>query len=1431
MKRILIALLLISVISSPVSSVRNRASYISPASPREATIHLNAGTNLVGIPVDPGGWRLSELAEYVGDVNLIVSYNTEEKKFDSFLPSTPEDSPTNVEVEEGKGYLIMMREEKDVTFTGTSWSEDGFITLDLKMGLNMVSIPLDSGTEYDAKEFFDLTSATLITRYDDVEKKFKTVMTTSSEELLEDTPIDEGKGYIVSVREDEVVEIPTSVSAEKPIFLISDENWKDILSLVPVTTWTTDKVTTCAPDDERDWCWCNQLPEDYINLEDKGVCAYPTLIYHREDFDYLSHSESIVSNLAGLYNEVEKHETRKSVRRWLSISGDVIVWNDIKDYSPYLYMYDLSTGETGQITDTSHEWDPVISGDRLLWHRGWKGNIYMCDLRIEEGEEGSCYPGDEKIQITTNSSRQDRVAISGDMIVWLDDRTGNYNVYVCDITNAGTDMTAWCNTLEEDGGGLRQITADSSGKRRPAISGSVIVWSDLSTIYMCDLGLEDGEAGSCFPGYETPIADISSYGSSYSNNYVAISGNIVVWDAGYTSWNELLYDTYMCDLSIEEGEEGSCTPGSERQINSIGNAMNPEISGDKIVWQEKREETFWSIYMCDLSIEEGEEGSCYLQDIKEQIAVEPSDQIIPAISGDNIVWLQDASHGSETYSIHLYSRDGITVHQDSFDADSIIYFIEQYYPREKIEIITEEGDYDTIELNDGEWQSFIARENFLEWIEIYSVNNIEGYQIQLKDENENIIFESDTCEYNFCSFNVNKDVEKGGGYKIVFGISGAGISFKTPVDVDYPDGELSKDPSKDLMMGVYFRNGDDLRLTIIGETPRELDDLLIKSPGLGGLGLAEEQIRRKYPSNYLDYWDRSKSKDMVYVEDNYEIALMASTYASLINAPLIVEGSSLDDLQDCYNGEPCVFDSKEVILVGSQEWLDSFTCPPKATCDDKLTLRELQERYISLTDTDKIILTNSDDLDMNISEYLKQDKSMDKSFVLYSGNSLGAPVLASAKHELILSTTSTGYQDVDAFIEDEIDALNLTPEYLTIVASPNAIEMSFDTGSGPFHAGGGAFHSADAYHYSKINEDDQFLDMAVGRIFGLTTSDTSSYMARSLFYEETLKNEDKILATRGDPSGIAAANTYAEGKVLSATGYQVTTTPKETSPEDWKDKFVILYHDHGNTNWAGIYYNEIPYLDSSFVYARACLTCAFKRAKLKPELFCANIIRKGGVGYIGTTDSSARPLLTYTFLAEMFAQESRIGKAFINSKNSIMVLVSHMDPDELITPEHDYYGITIHDETENPSPWYTLLGDPTLRVKTIHTMPKPQLNFVSEDQDGRNYKLIAPAMKIEIPEDVKNLCVGDYKSIVDEETPIYFITAHKIGDKNTRFIYNIFDSLDGFEPVAVTNGWSLINGQVGGEQKLWIISPENPYFTTANDYEFTNFEFDIRLTE
>jgi len=636
--------------------------------------------------------------------------------------------------------------------------------------------------------------------------------------------------------------------SEKQAFLISDENWGDILSLVPVTTWTTST-------DSEDWEWCNQLPD----LE-KGVCSYPLLTYHRES-DYVSHSESIVSIDHG--------------QVYPAISEDRIVWVDIFND---LYLYELSTGKETQIVTTSFYYKPAVSGDIILWtdYRNGNSDIYLYDLSVDSDSDGIPNYLDEdrpdpdpaEVQVTMDTSDQLDPAISGEIIVWEDYRNGNYDIYMYDLS-VDSDGDGIPNYLDDDrphpDPAERQITTDSN-QFNPAVSGDRMVWDDYrngnADVYLCDLTLNDNPGGCLADDEKTQVTKNTSH-----EYHQAISGDRIVWvDKGERS-----VDLYVCDLSLNDND-GGCLADDEKMLVSKDVSYSLAVSGDKIVWEDNRNGN-GDIYICDLSLN-GNRGGCLADDEKTQATNDPYDQYYPAISEDTIIWVDEIYHGTGNPAICTYSEDGITAHHDSFDVDSIIYFMQQY-----------------------------------------ALDSV----------------------------------------------------------------------------------------TLIGETPLELDDLLIAPPPLGA-GLTDDQISRKYPSDYLSYWDQIEY--IVYVVDSYGLGLMASTYASLINAPLIVEGDINKELS---------FADKDVILVGD------VPCPSNArSCTPSLGMLDLQQVYVDITDTDRIILTNPDDLDISVRQFFEPEKSMEN-FDLYTKTSLGAPVLASAKHELIIPVRSTDYREIDSELKSKIN--------------------------------------------------------------------------------------------------------------------------------------------------------------------------------------------------------------------------------------------------------------------------------------------------------------------------------------------------------------------------------------------------------------------------
>ena len=122
------------------------------------------------------------------------------------------------------------------------------------------------------------------------------------------------------------------------------------------------------------------------------------------------------------------------------------------------------------IVNASTQWDPAIYKDIVVWQDDRNGNwdIYGFDLSAKE-----------EFQITTDESDQRYPAIYSSIVVWQDDRNGNWDIYGFDLS------------IREE----FQITTDGSDQWRPAIYGDIIVWRDdrngNKDIYAYNLSTEE----------------------------------------------------------------------------------------------------------------------------------------------------------------------------------------------------------------------------------------------------------------------------------------------------------------------------------------------------------------------------------------------------------------------------------------------------------------------------------------------------------------------------------------------------------------------------------------------------------------------------------------------------------------------------------------------------------------------------------------------------------------------------------------------------------------------------------------------------------------------------------------------------------------------------------------------------------------------------
>ena len=174
--------------------------------------------------------------------------------------------------------------------------------------------------------------------------------------------------------------------------------------------------------------------------------------------------------------------------------------------------------ETRITNNTSNQHSPAIYGDRIVWEDNRNGNadIYMYEISTRK-----------ETQTTTNESEQWIPDIYGNRIVWEDTRNEGKDIYMYDLS-----------TKKET-----RITTDSLLPWNPSIYGDKVVWTENPRdenyedydydIYMYDLSTSKEKR-------------ITTEGSS-SPRYPAIYGNRIVWTDdrnGYGNSDIYMYDLY-----------------------------------------------------------------------------------------------------------------------------------------------------------------------------------------------------------------------------------------------------------------------------------------------------------------------------------------------------------------------------------------------------------------------------------------------------------------------------------------------------------------------------------------------------------------------------------------------------------------------------------------------------------------------------------------------------------------------------------------------------------------------------------------------------------------------------------------------------------------------------------------------------------------------
>jgi beta propeller repeat protein len=304
-----------------------------------------------------------------------------------------------------------------------------------------------------------------------------------------------------------------------------------------------------------------------------------------------------------------------------------------QDIAPTLVEKRITTNPLNSI-------NPVIYGDKIVWQDDRNGNwdIFIFDLTAK------------KEIFTTNKSDQINPDIYKDKVVWEDYRNGNTDnpkpdIYLQDLATK------------------KQTRVTTSGQAfNPKIYGDKIVWYDMRNY-------EERNSGSVYM-YDIPSAketyiNLSDYSSVdiYKNRIVfGQNGTIYMYNISTSSttqvtphpwyWsdneadlnndangNPVLYgDILACSIENTLGNYGlnmyNISAFTQRGLGSLDTyAGNPAIYGDTVVWEENRNYKNPDLYMLNVPTS-----------TEYQLTFSRYKQANPDIYENKIVW-QDSRNG------------------------------------------------------------------------------------------------------------------------------------------------------------------------------------------------------------------------------------------------------------------------------------------------------------------------------------------------------------------------------------------------------------------------------------------------------------------------------------------------------------------------------------------------------------------------------------------------------------------------------------------------------------------------------------------------------------------------------------------------------------------------------------------------------------------
>ncbi|MCK9306508.1 MAG: Ig-like domain-containing protein [Methanoculleus sp.] len=297
------------------------------------------------------------------------------------------------------------------------------------------------------------------------------------------------------------------------------------------------------------------------------------------------------------------------------IDGDMIVWEDDRNGNKDIYFGTvdefrnkppLTTTHVGEriTSDDASQEKPSISGDYIVWQDDRDGNWDVYLYQRSTGEE---------TQLTNDTSDQWLPIVRGNHVAWYDDSSGSTNIVLYDITAKAVKAT-----IDAD---AKTTIPDGATGVKPALSEKYVAWIE-----------EADERAWYYDIADETKMPVSETGLRHS--WPSLYGSQIAWECYLDRTGIQDPEIYLMDLDNPSGGEQQITNAPNYQVS-------PALSGSIIAWEDMQDGPR-GIYMYDLATG-GEEMSVFApEDVNDE-------QLYPATSGNTVAWQRGTGVNSNIY--------------------------------------------------------------------------------------------------------------------------------------------------------------------------------------------------------------------------------------------------------------------------------------------------------------------------------------------------------------------------------------------------------------------------------------------------------------------------------------------------------------------------------------------------------------------------------------------------------------------------------------------------------------------------------------------------------------------------------------------------------------------------------------------------------------